>query len=198
MYIPYKDNPYYTNGKDKAAELYLKNFYISMLGGARQTIDGMEKEGVTFKGMDPRSKQIADLLMFSNRKIVKSGKTEIVIYDRSHSILEATSTNFLVPGLYKQLYTKEGFMKDEDENTIVIEMMMDSIKQEYNRIQREWSTREERKQKGDKRNHDGYNSKKGKDDKINTESDDLRAYNFQTFKKFFGKTSYQARGIKKG
>jgi len=129
----FKDNPYF-NSKDKELKLYLDNFSISMLGGSRQSIEKFEKEGITFKNMDPRSKQIADLILFSNRTIVTSGKTQIVTYKRSHSILEATSTNFMVPSMYQQLYTKEGF--------------------------------------------------------INTTDDTLRAYNFNTFAKFFGKTSY--------
>lgn len=185
----FKDNPYF-NSKDKELKLYLDNFSISMLGGSRQSIEKFEKEGITFKNMDPRSKQIADLILFSNRTIVTSGKTQIVTYKRSHSILEATSTNFMVPSMYQQLYTKEGFKKDEKGNILVLDAMMKSIQQEYNRIQREWSTREERKTTGNKSNYDGYNAKKGEDDSINTTDDTLRAYNFNTFAKFFGKTSY--------
>ena len=187
----FKDNPYYNTSKSKELKLYLDNFKISMLGGARQTIEGVEKEGITFKTMDPRSKQIADLLMFANRNILRSGKTEIVTYDRSHSILEATSTNFLVPGLYQQLYTKEGFKKDDDDNILVLNTMMQVIQQQYNRIQREWSTRDSRKEEGNKTNYSGYNAIKGDDGVINTTDDSLRAYNFNTFSKFFGKTSYQ-------
>ena len=187
----FKDNPYYNTSKDKELKLYLDNFNISMLGGARQTIEGVEKEGITFKTMDPRSKQVADLLMFANRRVLRSGKTEIVVYDRSHSILEATSTNFLVPGLYQQLYTKEGFKKDDDENILVLNPMLKSVQQEYNRIQREWSTRDSRKEKGNKSNYDGYNAIEGDDETINTTDESLRAYNFNTFAKFFGKTSYQ-------
>jgi hypothetical protein len=178
----FKDNPYYnSDNKDKEIALYLSNFYVAMFGGTRQTIQNDEQEGSTFKHTDPRSKFIADIAMFSNREVTRKNKTEIITYNRSFSILEGSSTNFMIPVLYKQMYTSDGFVEDKKGTPLIVNEMLAQIEQEYNRIQREWSERNIPKNR-----YVDYNGIKLDDGTINTESSALRAYNFNRLSRFFG------------
>lgn len=178
----FKDNPYYNPAnKDKEISLYLNNFYVAMFGGTRQTIQNDEKEGSTFKHTDPRSKFIADIAMFSNRDVLRKNKTEIITYNRSFSILEGSSTNFMIPALYTPLYNQDGFVTDKKGTPIVVNTMLKQIEQEYNRIQKEWLERNEIKDR-----YIDYNGKKLDDGTIDTTSSSLRAYNFNRLSRFFG------------
>jgi hypothetical protein len=180
----YNDNPALTN-KSKELELYLANLTPSMLGGSRQTIMQKEREGYTFKKMDPRTKHLVDLVMFGKRDVIRKNNTEIIVYNRSYNILEATSTNFLIPAMYRSLYDKDGFIKEESGDTLVMKDVMAQIGQEYNRIQREWSERNQ-----DKPRFIDYNGKVTTDAQgnrvIDTISDSLRGYHFNRLAKFFG------------
>jgi hypothetical protein len=185
----FNDNPSLSK-KSKELELYLSNLSVSMMGGSRQTILQRERDGYTFKHMDPRTKHLIDITMFGQRDVIIKNKTEIVTYNRSYNILEATSTNFLIPSLYRNLYNKDGFVKNEETGeALVLSDLISQIGQEYNRIQREWSTREERKNLPN--NFNNYNAILSKDEYgntvVDTESDKLRAYHFNRLSKFFGK-----------
>lgn len=186
----FNDNPFFNeNGKDKEIDLYLRNFGMSMFGGTRQTLGNKEREGATFKNTDPRSKFIADLAMFANRDVIRRNKTQIVTYNRSYSILEGTSTNFMIPVLYQNLFSKDGYTLDKTGTPVVVSTMLQQIGQEYNRIAREWSTREERNREGHKDNYLDYNARKDASGKLDTESPSLRAYNFNRLARFFGKNN---------
>lgn len=181
----FNDNPA-LNNKSKELELYLANLTPSMLGGSRQTIMQKERDGYTFKKMDPRTKHLVDLVMFGKRDVIRKNNTEIIVYNRSYNILEGTSTNFLIPAMYRSLYDKDGYIKDESGQTLVIKDVLSQIGQEYNRIQREWASREQ-----DKPRFIDYNGRVTTDPQgnrsVDTSSDSLRGYHFNRLAKFFGK-----------
>ena len=154
-------------------ELFLENLEMSSFGGIRQEIGDDVRNGVTFGSIDPRSFHLSSIVHFMNReKIVAKkkndlGKTEnveIITFKRSRTQEEATTTNFLVTGMYDRYTT------GKTANEKFVNGMVGFLRQEYNRIQREWSDRE----KTTVRRYKDYN-----------DTVEGRAYKFANFIHFF-------------
>jgi len=181
-------------------ELFLRNFRVAMYGGVSQTINGKFKPGKSFKNVDSKSMYIQYILSFLNRtshkQIVKDkeGKAslvEIQTYLRSFSQLEASQTNFLITAMYDSYANKDGMVKTADGYLKITDTLTDVVRQEYNRIQREWSKRAERKRAFDSGTGNElilkFNAKHDKSDvtKADVDSLDLRAYQFNKIPEFF-------------
>jgi hypothetical protein len=181
-------------------ELFLRNFRVAMYGGVSQTINGKFKPGKSFKNVDSKSMYIQYILSFLNRtshkQIVKDkdGKAEPVevqTYLRSFSQLEASQTNFLITAMYDSYANKNGMVKTADGYLKITDTLTDVVRQEYNRIQREWSKRAERKRAFDSGTGNElilkFNAKHDKSDvtKADVDSLDLRAYQFNKIPEFF-------------
>lgn len=178
------------------AKLYMDNFNVAMFGGIQQQVGKFTKDGKSFKGIDKRSMYTLQLLTFLNRRVVsdKYGN-EMALFYRSFHQLESTQTNFLVPAIYTPFVNKDGKARENGKDKIVT-TLMNAIKQEYNRINREWSSRVDRKQKfenGESNdNITKYNATLNDDGKtIDVESDNLRAYNFNVLEDFFSDPANQ-------
>lgn len=153
--------------------LFLENLEMSSFGGIRQEIGDDVRNGVTFGSIDPRSFHLSSIVHFMNReKIVatrknelnKSEQVEVITFKRSRTQEEATTTNFLVTGMYDRYAT------GKTANSKFVKGMTSFLRQEYNRVQREWMN----KDKSDVRRFEDYN---------NTEEG--RAYKFVNFTHFF-------------
>ena len=197
----FKDNPAMGvlldpegNATDKAKqEMFLRNFRVAMFGGVNQVFDGKFKPGKSFKNIDSRSMYITHLLSFLNRtshkQVIKDaeGKEKIVeiqTYLRSFTQLESSQTNFLISALYEQYADKKGMLKTKDGHLKITDTLTDVVRQEYNRIQRVYNARLERKQVFDAGEKHSlilkFSATHQKDDvtKAEVDSKDLRAYNF--------------------
>ncbi len=185
----------------KKVKVYLDNLAIAMFGGVRQKAGDVVKEGQTFKSIDKRSLHLLQLLAFMNRKTQKDkeGNT-ITTYFRSFHQLEATQTNFLMSAMYtpyisKSLITKTntgGIALYQNKYYKIVETLENVIKQEYKRIAREWSRRQEVKdnfEKGTKNDAvNKYNAELDSDGVTAiTDDNSLRAYNFNILSDFFAK-----------
>ncbi len=154
-------------------ELFLENLYMSSFGGIRQEIGDDPGQGVTFGSIDPKSFHLSAIVHFMNRdKITGRRKDEkgkyqnvdVITFKRSRTQEEATTTNFLVTGKYTR------YVSDKKANNQYAEDMMGMLRQEYNRISREFSKVE----KTDVLRYKDYNdSAKG------------RAFKFVNFVHFF-------------
>jgi len=189
--------------KAKRVKLLLENYKAVVFGGAQQIQGGVYGEGKTFSGLDPRSLYLLSILSFMNRDTVR-GKdgTEIQTYMKSHHQLEATSTNFLFTALYENFVnTKEskvgntkGHVRYQGKYLKIVEDLQAVVKQEYNRIKREWARKDDVKAEYDKGEKNtivnNYNGKLNPDGKTaNTDSESLRAYKFNVLDDFFSTNS---------
>lgn len=190
--------------KAKKMKLFLDNFGVALFGGVVQKTKGAYLEGKTFKNIDERSLHILNVLSFLNRQTLSDGKgTSVQTFSRSFHQLEATNTNFLVSAYYTPFvsrdlvnsrgtdYQKRGFAtyKDQGNYFKIVEDLEAVVKQEYNRIKKEWSRRNEVKQARESGTStliiNAYNGKIDQFDNIDVESNDLRAYNFNKLSDFF-------------
>lgn len=155
-------------------QLFLENLEMSSFGGIRQEIGDDSRNGVTFGSIDPKAFHLSSIIHFMNREKISGKKkndqgknedVEIISFKRSRTQEEATTTNFLVTGMYNR-YTKDGNV-----NSRFVGEMIGFLRQEYNRIAREWKDRSN----PDTRRYKGYN-----DDQV-----DGRAYKFANFTHFF-------------
>jgi hypothetical protein len=155
-------------------QLFLDNLQISSFGGIRQEIGDSTRNAATFGSIDPKAFHLSSIVHFMNREKLtekkknEDGKTEdvsIITFKRSRTQEEATTTNFLVTGMYNRYVTGNVV------NAQFIEGMIGFLRQEYNRIQREWKDRENPAS----RRYKGYN------DNASTG----RAYKFMNFIHFF-------------
>jgi hypothetical protein len=197
----FKDNPAMGvlldpkgSATDKAKqELFLRNFRVAMFGGVNQVFDGKFKPGKSFKNIDSKSMYITHLLSFLNRtshkQVVKDAEgkdtlVEIQTYLRSFSQLESSQTNFLISAMYEQYADNTGMLETKDGHLKITDILTNAVRQEYNRIQREYNKRLERKQVFDAGEKHSlilkFNATHQKDDvtKAEVNSTDLRAYNF--------------------
>ena len=204
----FKDNPAMGvlldpegSATDKAKqEMFLRNFRVAMFGGVNQMFDGKFKPGKSFKNIDSKSMYITHLLSFLNRtshkQVIKDveGKektVEIQTYLRSFTQLESSQTNFLISALYEQYADNKGMLKTKDGHLKITDTLTDVVRQEYNRIQRVYNERLERKQVFDAGEKHSlilkFNATHQKDDvtKAEVDSKDLRAYNFSKMPDFF-------------
>lgn len=123
-------------------ELFLENLYMSSFGGIRQEIGDDPGQGVTFGSIDPKSFHLSAVVHFMNREKItarrkdekgKNQDVEVITFKRSRTQEEATTTNFLVTGKYTR------YVSDKKANNQYAEDMMSMLRQEYNRIQREFN-----------------------------------------------------------
>ena len=177
-------------------DLFLKNFEFAVFGGVRQEIEQRGKSEVTFGDIDERALLHSGVVFFLNRQIIngttkdnKGNTVSITTFKRSRTQEEATSTNFLVSALYNR-FTKEGQVSDA-----FVDNMMAALKQEYNRIQRQWMLRQDPSVV----RLDGYNNNVNPETKQPIEGDSytvtdedgnpkeikLRAYRFLNLENFF-------------
>lgn len=173
-----QNNPLTANTPEM--QLYLQNIDLRMFGGARQTLKGVEKDGVTAKTIDTAGYYLSYLLMSMNRKTITNGKATITTFNRMLTQNEASNTIYTIPNLYIRMVNKDGYVSQNGEN-LVIKGFVDNISQEYNRIQREWATRNSE----DKEYYKDYNAVLNPDGSRNTEKASLRAYNFNMLADFF-------------
>lgn len=161
-------------------QLFLENLEMSSFGGIRQEIGDNVRNGVTFGSIDPKAFHLGSIVHFMNREKIASkkkndeGKTEdveIITFKRSRTQEEATTTNFLVTGMYNR-YTKNGSV-----NSRFVGDMIGFLRQEYNRVQREWAVRED----PSILRYKEYNNEVG----VKDNEKKGRAYKFVNFQHFF-------------
>jgi hypothetical protein len=192
----FNDNPLFDSSNNEHM-LFLSNFFISAFGGFRMEDEkNPGQPGATFGSIDSKSLAISNLINFMNREKITSfvkdskGKKQpvgIVTFKRSRTQEEATTTNFLVTGLYEKFTAKDSTRPNDKFLKVVVSIM----KQEYNRISREWNLR---KDLGVVR-YNGYNNNIHPETKLPIEGDSftlangkkvkLRAYQFKMFEHFF-------------
>lgn len=193
--------------KAREMKLFMDNFKVSLFGGVSQTIGQKQKQGKSFKNIDEKSLYITNLLMFLNRDTyssytqeldedgnVKDVTTKIETYKRSYSQLEASQTNFLISAIYTPYANKNGLVLNADKRLKIVDTLESVVKQEYNRIKKEWARSLENKENFDSGKSNGvilkYNGVLDKNDKSKaiTDKESLRAYQFNKLPDFFSAT----------
>lgn len=207
----YSDNPLFNdllkgdNTKNsKVAKLLMDNMNISLFGGIAQFNNKTYKDGKTFGKLDDQSLHIMSILSFLQRSNISSyetvidedgnvttPKTTIQTYARSFDTLEASQTNFLITSLYQQYADTKGITKNKNNHLKIVDDLEAKVKQEFNRIKKEWNRRSENKTNFDSGTSNllvnKYNGVLDSVDKTkaNVEQENLRAYNFNVFPYFF-------------
>lgn len=185
------------------AKLLMDNMNISLFGGISQFNNQTFKMGKTFGKLDDQSLHVMSILSFLQRttissydtKIDENGnavrvETSIETFLRSFDTLEASQTNFLITSIYQKYADKNGLVKNGKYLKIVSDLEA-KVKQEFNRIKREYNSRTENKTNFDngKSNRivNKYNGVLSKEDKTkaDVEQENLRAYNFNYLPHFF-------------
>jgi hypothetical protein len=206
----YKDNPLFADllaGKDtadaKKAQLLMDNMRVSLFGGVAQFNNQTYKDGKTFGKLDKQSFHVMSILSFLQRTTVSSTETKLdedgnpedvstsfQTFLRTFDTLEASQTNFLITSIYKPYADKTGLLKEGKHLKIVADLE-GKVKQEFNRIKKEWNSRVDNKSNFDsgKSNRiiNKYNGVLSKENvtEADTESENLRAYNFNYLPYFF-------------
>ena len=207
----YSDNPLFNDllkgidtKKSKVAKLLMDNMSISLFGGIAQFNNKTYKDGKTFGKLDDQSLHIMSILSFLQRSNISSyetvidedgnvttPKTTIQTYSRSFDTLESSQTNFLITALYQQYADAKGITKNKNNHLKIVDDLEAKVKQEFNRIKKEWNRRTENKNNFDSGTSNllvnKYNGVLDSVDKTkaNVEEEDLRAYNFNVFPYFF-------------
>jgi hypothetical protein len=154
-------------------QVFLENLQMSSFGGIRQEIGDNTRNGVTFGSIDSKAFHLGSIVHFMNREKIVSkkkndqGKTEdveVITFKRSRTQEEATTTNFLVTGMYNR------YVKDSNVNSRFVGDTIGFLRQEYNRIAREWKDRSN----PDTLRYKDYNN-----------NEQGRAYKFVNFVHFF-------------
>lgn len=195
-------------GKDtpvsRRMKLLMDNMNLSMFGGIQQSVNDKRKEGKGFKDIDERSMYLLNLMLFLNRTSytgyteekqadgsIKKSETTIQTFQRSFTQLESSGTNFLMTGIHMQFADKTGLITDKQGNLKIVQDLEAVIKQEYNRIAREFANFEENKAlyaKGINNFINKYNAENAEDGSLrNTDSKGnyLRGYKFRKLADFF-------------
>lgn len=207
----FKDNPAMgdiMNGNDtetaRKVSLMLKNFRVALYGGVSQTFNKTIREGKSFKNIDEKSLYILHLTSFLNRTTLsekvkdKDGNEKTVsieTYMRSFSQLEASQTNFMFSGLYEQYADQNGSVLNANKRLKFVDTLESVVRQEYNRIQREFKNFEENKRlyaAGTNNFILNYNATKdanGNITNVTPKGKYLRAYQFNKLSDFFKQNS---------
>lgn len=195
------------NGKNtkqaKVAKLLLDNTNVSLFGGVAQFNNQTYKDGKTFGKLDSQSFHVMSILSFLQRTTVSSYETRLdedgnTVTDatsfqtflRTFDTLEASQTNFLITSLYQNYADKNGLVKD-GKNLKIVSDLEGKVKQEFNRIKKEYNRRTENKENFDNgvsnKLINKYNAVLSKDDKTkaSVDTENLRAYNFNYLPYFF-------------
>jgi hypothetical protein len=157
--------------ENDSIKMFLELMDISIAGGLYQEYNGVYNKS-TFKGLGEKGYMLSLLGMFANRRTVTGnyGQT-ITLFDRAITQLEATSTQFNVTGLYYDYNSND---------QLIIDNFKKLVKQEFEEIWNEWSSRDDVKIR-----HEGYNVITSYDGSTDTVNPKLRAYNFNYLKDFF-------------
>lgn len=170
------------------AELLVNNLQVGYLNGISQRIREADSNNTDITDIDLRGYHIANLAMFGKRNLLRSGKTRMQVFNRITSQNDSTGTVYTVTAAYQRYAGKKGTFtlastdyKNSGKVSVISAKLADLINQEYNRIGREWSTRNEGKIL-----YSNYNGKLTKDGTARDTSDPtLRAYNFNQLSDFF-------------
>lgn len=191
QFLPFfNDNPYLSPDEmgDSMSSLFTDNLEVGVFAGLSQSIGEFDREGVTSRSIDDKAYALAMIGMFANRnKLMRTTsygqKNRIQTFKRPITQFEATSTVFTVSSLYEQYMTSSKDRSVEfmgKKMPVITKNLIQVIKQEYNRIRREYMTAAE-----DKKIYNGYNAKLNSDGSLNTTDPSLRAYNFTQLMDFF-------------
>jgi len=221
----YEDNPWfgsYLKGEEsqqsKEMELFFKNINVTLFDGIKQIIGDVAKDGKVFKNIDAGGSMIFQLESFMNRKTLSNEDTSIVTYQKQINQLESGGTNFLIPAIYKSMIAKsESFQKTKSternseaiiksgailykgDYLAIVEDLEMITKQEYNRINREITKKDEqlRLRKEGKSNDliVKYNANINKG-VVTVDDDNLRAYNFSNLEEFWNQNDEKIKEIK--
>jgi hypothetical protein len=207
----YSDNPLFSDllkgsntKQSKVAKLLMDNMSVSLFGGIAQFNNQTYKDGKTFGKLDDQSLHIMSILSFLQRSNVSSTetiidedgnvttpKTTIQTYMRSFDTLDSSQTNFLITALYQQYADTKGVVKNSNNHFKIVDDLEAKVKQDFNRIKKEWNRRIESKTNFDSGISNKlvpkYNAVLDKTDKTkaNVEANSLRAYNFNVLPYFF-------------
>ncbi len=184
--------------ESERAKLFFENLRVDTWGSIRQTLDGQLREGVSYKNADDKGLYLNYLNFFLNRNEIsktvtitdpKTGaKSEQLIslttYNRTLTQLEASSTNFVVTALYHEHVGRTGKPVLHHGFNRIVETLENTVGQEFNRMRREWTTREQILD-GEKQGINKYNAV-GTLDAPNVDNiKSLRAYQFNLLPDFF-------------
>ena len=186
-------------------QLFLDNFTVALFGGVQQRIGDVSKKGQSFKSVDERSLHMLQVLSFMDKKQMRDkAGNEISTYLRSFHQLEATSTNFLVSSIYDSFVSKDTKITNDKGQVLyngkylkIVEDLTGIVKQEYQRMLREWNRRLDLKANYENGTSnelvDKYNAVLEEDGKtINVDDETLRAYKFNILNDFFENESNQS------
>ena len=186
-------------------QLFLDNFTVALFGGVQQRIGDVSKKGQSFKSVDERSLHMLQVLSFMDKKQMRDkAGNEISTYLRSFHQLEATSTNFLVSSIYDSFVSKDAKITNDKGQVLyngkylkIVEDLTGIVKQEYQRISREWNRRLDLKANYENGTSNElvnkYNAVLEKDGTtVNVDDETLRAYNFNIIANFFKNESNQS------
>lgn len=194
-----------TNPDTVKMQLFLDNFTVALFGGVQQRIGDVSKKGQSFKSVDERSLHMLQVLSFMDKKLVRDkAGYEISTYLRSFHQLEATSTNFLISSIYESFVSKDGKITNDKGQVLyngkylkIVEDLTGIVKQEYQRMSREWNRRLDLKTNYENGTSNElvnkYNAVLEEDGKtINVDDETLRAYKFNILSDFFENESNQS------
>jgi len=189
-----------------ALKTFFENLSVSVNAGLEQTVNGQRVRSANYKGLNDKSQYLQELMNFSQRSVLKSEHQmitendekvsltgEVTIFNRNLTQLEASQTNFLINAMYINFAPKIVAGKITFENTPV-QYLRTAVQQEFNRIQREWSSRSLREslyEQGTNTYLNNFNAKKTPageiitDDTALAQSKKLRAYQFNNLDDFF-------------
>lgn len=186
-------------------QLFLDNFTVALFGGVQQRIGDVSKKGQSFKSVDERSLHMLQVLSFMDKKQMRDkAGNEISTYLRSFHQLEATSTNFLVSSIYDSFVSKDTKITNDKGQVLyngkylkIVEDLTGIVKQEYQRMSREWNRRLDLKANYENGTSNElvnkYNAVLEEDGKtINVDDETLRAYKFNILNDFFENESNQS------
>ena len=186
-------------------QLFLDNFTVALFGGVQQRIGDVSKKGQSFKSVDERSLHMLQVLSFMDKKQMRDkAGNEISTYLRSFHQLEATSTNFLVSSIYDSFVSKDTKITNDKGQVLyngkylkIVEDLTGIVKQEYQRMSREWNRRLDLKANYENGTSNElvnkYNAVLEEDGKtINVDDETLRAYKFNILDDFFENESNQS------
>ncbi len=157
------------------ARIFFENFDISVAGGMFQEFGKGNRRQSTYKALGDKGYALSVLGLFANRfSVTGNYGQEIIMFEKPITQLEATSTQFNMTSLYDDYTNKKTRARK------VKSKLKQIIKQEYNRIANEWSTRDAVKIR-----YENYNCRTTKDRNVTSSDLTLRAYNFNRLKGFF-------------
>lgn len=157
------------------ARIFFENFDISVAGGMFQEFGKGNRRQSTYKGLGDKGYALSVLGLFANRVLLQGNYgQDIILFEKPITQLEATSTQFNMTSLYDDYTNKKTRQRK------VSNKLKSILRQEYNRIAREWESRDAVKLR-----YENYNCRTDEDRNVSSSDLTLRAYNFNRLKGFF-------------